>query len=104
VGKREAWEAIAKLCGATAGDRRMLRAHIPMLIEDGYLVLEGEHLVIRNMPDAQAKPRRQVDAQESPPPPVASPANAATAGERTGANGERTSNEPARTRNEKRVK
>jgi len=106
IGQREPWEAIAKLCGATTGDRRLLRQHIPLLIADKYLIPDGEYLVIRNLTSAQRrgpKPggdERTVDDGEPD-----------TNRERTGAsdeltenesstNQQRTKNEPARVVNE----
>lgn len=56
LGTREPWAAIARLCGATAGDRRLLRSHVVALLDDGYLTVVGSHLVIRNFARAQREP------------------------------------------------
>ena len=53
VGDREPWEVIARLAGAEAGERRMLRQHLPILLADGFLVRDGAYLVIRNFAVAQ---------------------------------------------------
>jgi hypothetical protein len=45
--------AVAFQLGADQGDRRLLRKHIPALIADGYLVLEGGDLFVRNFTVAQ---------------------------------------------------
>jgi hypothetical protein len=87
VGKREPWEAIAKVAGATAGDRRMLRKNVADLLEDGYLALDGDHLVIRNMAKAQGRGRESSAKRNEP----------SANGARAGANPTRTDDEPERT-------
>lgn len=57
LGGMAPWAAVARVAGATASDRRLLKKHIKMLLDDGYLVLESDHLVIRNMPVAQGRKR-----------------------------------------------
>jgi hypothetical protein len=93
VGAREPWEAIAKLCGATTGDRRLLRQHVPMLIEDRYLVADGEYLVVRNLAKAQRRTK--------PEPTTSEPGTNEREHEATD---ERTDNEPARVATEPETK
>ena len=57
VGEREPWEAVARLAGAEAGERRLLRQHIPLLMKDQHIVLEGGYMRIRNFERAQEKRR-----------------------------------------------
>ena len=57
VGDREPWEVIARLAGAEAGERRMLRQHLPVLLADGFLVRDGAYIVIRNFGAAQGGPK-----------------------------------------------
>lgn len=47
---KEPWRAIAWRMGATRGDRRMLQRDIPLLIKDGYLVVDPAtgDVIIRN--------------------------------------------------------
>lgn len=47
-------DAIAFVGGATQGDRRILRAVVPMLLEEGYIVREGDSIRIKNFVPAQA--------------------------------------------------
>lgn len=68
IGRKAPWEAIAFALGATTGERRMLRRDVAILLEDGFLVHEGETLRAPNFPrfqrdDASAKPER--DERES---------------------------------------
>lgn len=48
LGGKEPWHAIAFALGADRSDRRALRKYVPMLLEDGCLVLEGDALVAPN--------------------------------------------------------
>jgi hypothetical protein len=75
---KEPWAAIAFQLGSDASDRRLLRKHIPQLLEDGYLELAGGDLVIRNFTVAQTG----VDRVRAT---IAQPADSGTtvAGERT---------------------
>jgi hypothetical protein len=41
VGNEDVCEAIARRTGATTGDRRLLRTHIPLLIAEGFLTSVG---------------------------------------------------------------
>jgi hypothetical protein len=63
IGRKEPWEAIAFALGATAGERRMLRRDVALLLDDGFLVRDGETLRAPNFPrfqgdDTGAKPAR----------------------------------------------
>ncbi|MFO7180788.1 MAG: hypothetical protein DIU78_018955 [Pseudomonadota bacterium] len=86
VGKRAPWEAVARLCGADAGDRRLLKKHLPLLLEDGYLVARGEFLIIRNQVAAQSRKGRRKHVEETDLEPIDEPED-----------GERTVHEPERT-------
>lgn len=57
IGKRDPADAVARITRAETGERRLLKQHLPALIDDGYLVHEGEHLRIRNLERAQEKKR-----------------------------------------------
>jgi hypothetical protein len=57
VGGRAPWDAIARIARADMGERRLLKQHIPMLIADGYLVQDGQHLIIKNLERAQERRR-----------------------------------------------
>jgi hypothetical protein len=62
--------SLTRLLGAHQGDVRLLRKHIPQLLEDGYLMRDGGYLVIRNQTEAQGgntpsgppRGRREVNA------------------------------------------
>jgi hypothetical protein len=53
VGAGDPIPALARMTGAHQGDVRLLRKHIPELLADGYLIRDGEHIVIRNQARAQ---------------------------------------------------
>lgn len=65
--------SLTRLMGAHQGDVRLLRKHIPQLLEDGYLTREGGYLVIRNQTEAQGgsapsgtpKAKREVDTRST---------------------------------------
>lgn len=92
VGSHEPWEAIARTCGATTGDRRMLRQHVPMLLTDGYLVRDGDYIRIRNLRPAQGRGRKRVEHEPD--------ANRTRAESEPSASGERTEHEPERVEHE----
>lgn len=64
LGGKAPWDAIAFALGADRSDRRALRKYVPMLLEDGCLVLEDDELVAPNWgrfqgdPPARKRPRR----------------------------------------------
>ncbi|WP_434042263.1 MULTISPECIES: hypothetical protein [Sorangium] len=67
IGKREPWEAVARVAGAEMGERRLLRKYIDQLLADGYLTRHADHIVIRNLPMAQAKKVRDPSATGARP-------------------------------------
>jgi hypothetical protein len=56
---REPWEAVALRCGATVGDRRMLRKDLPVLVAVGALRLEPGALVVTALERTGKRERRE---------------------------------------------
>lgn len=54
VGSKDHADVIARITGADASDRRLMRRHVPLLMEDGYLFVDGPYLCIRNFATAQS--------------------------------------------------
>ena len=67
VGDRRPAEALAFRFGANRRDRQLLRVYRPMLLEDGYVRLEGEFLLIRNFVDAQSQNKKRATGPQGAP-------------------------------------
>lgn len=57
IGRKPPVDAIAFALGATRSDRRALAQYVPMLLEDGFLVHEGDRLIVPNFPRFQSDDR-----------------------------------------------
>lgn len=104
IGKEDPAAVVCRALGAHAGERRMIRVYIPMLVEDGYLERGESHLAIRNFSHAQSRAQdRAAEAAKASedrgeaPRPQAPVNDLTTTGQRAeneaATNGERTENE-----------